>query len=67
MSRAMDAPLEDDTQQANDDQQFYEEIDKLTELSIAAADIKKYVVILVILPLGLFLNVCIYPMSIIRC
>lgn len=41
MSRALDAPPEDDVQQTNDDQQFFEEIDKLTELSIAAADIKK--------------------------
>lgn len=41
MSRAMDAPVEDDGQQTTDGQQFFEEIDKLTELSIAAADIKK--------------------------
>lgn len=54
----MDAPLEDDAQQTNDDQQFYEEIDKLTELSIAAADIKKYV-ILVIQPPFRFFHVCI--------
>lgn len=41
MSRALDTPLEDEVQQVSEETTFFEEIDKLTELSIAAADIKK--------------------------
>lgn len=42
MSRSIDAPLE--VEQVEDEsQQQFEEIDKLVELAIAAADIKKYV------------------------
>lgn len=41
MSRTSEPQQQDDDQAIDEDAQFFEEIDKLTELAIAASDIKK--------------------------